>query len=87
MNATNDAERFSLALAVYRNDSGWTTYVLKRNHGKNKPMLETARINPYASAFCAVISPLTMGSFDYGDTYLTQFIHDTCIKEETNEAQ
>lgn len=40
---------------------GWTTKVLKWNV-KNPDQ-------PYASAFCAVSSPMTYGSADLGDTY------------------
>lgn len=44
----------------------WRWEILKMNGS-----LEKAMSNPYASAFCAVSSPNTFGSFDYGDTYLS----------------
>lgn len=52
--------------AVYTNhDGSWTWKVLKLNQ---RP--DMAAKNPYASAFCAVESPYTFGSYDLGDTYL-----------------
>jgi hypothetical protein len=43
----------------------WEWRVLKRYQN---PENESA--NPYAAWFCAVRSPLTYGSWDYGDTYI-----------------
>lgn len=82
INAKDDSERMNLAIAVYQVAPHWRHYVLKKNQGRNKPMTETAKHNPYASAFCAVISPMTYGSFDYGDTYLRDFLHGVCLKPE-----
>ena len=38
---------------------------------------------PYARWFCAVKSPLTYGSFEYGDVYVSE-IKSVAIKEEDN---
>ena len=56
------------AYAVYGNDPrlpGWTWYVLKMYQSP-----EAAAKNPYARAFCKVISPMTGSNGDLGDTYL-----------------
>ncbi|WP_369676706.1 hypothetical protein, partial [Enterococcus faecium] len=53
--------------AVYEDKrTGWTWKILKLNQ---RP--DMAAKNQYASAFCAVSSPMTMGSSDLGDTYLS----------------
>lgn len=49
------------------NMSGWTWYVLKVNQSPAKALQ-----NPYASAFCLVISPHTGPSGDMGDTYINE---------------
>lgn len=54
------------AYAVYKNNSGWTWYVLKTYQ-----TVEAANKNKYARAFCLVTSPFTGDSGDMGDTYLT----------------
>jgi hypothetical protein len=46
-------------------DGSWTWLVLKKYQ---KPSLEAA--NPNAVWFCAVTSPFTFGTTDYGDTYV-----------------
>lgn len=55
---------------------GWEWRVLKRYQ---KPSLEAK--NPYARAFCAVRSPMTYGSWDLGDTYLSD-IGRTLVSED-----
>lgn len=50
--------------SIYQ-DEDWEWRILKLNQ---KP--ENAANNQYASAFCAVKSPMTLGTFDFGDTYL-----------------
>lgn len=50
--------------AIYKNGD-WEYRILKVNQAP-----ENAAKNQYASAFCAVKSPMTFGSFDLGDTYL-----------------
>ena len=45
--------------------NGWTWYVLKWNAIPGK--------NPYASAFCKVVSPYTGPSGELGDTYFRDF--------------
>jgi len=50
--------------AIYK-DGDWEYRILKLNQ---KP--EKAATNKFASAFCAVKSPMTYGEFDLGDTYL-----------------
>ena len=46
-----------------------TTQVLKYNNAPHK------RDDQYSSAFCAVQSAATFGSYDMGDTYITDFTH------------
>ena len=50
--------------AIYR-DGTWEYRILKLNQAP-----ANAAKNQYASAFCAVSSPMTHGSFDLGHTYL-----------------
>lgn len=50
---------------VFKNDSGWEWRVLKAYQTPDKEIS-----NPYARWFCAVKSPMTHGSWDYGDTYV-----------------
>jgi hypothetical protein len=47
-------------------ESGWEWRVLKKYQ---RPDKEAA--NPYARWFVAVKSPFTYGSYDYGDTYVS----------------
>ena len=44
---------------------GWEWRVLKKYQSPEKE-----KDNPYARWFCAVKSPMTYGSWDYGDTYV-----------------
>ena len=46
-------------------DGTWTWNVLKKYQAP-----ENEAKNPYARWFCAVKSPFTYGSFEYGDTYV-----------------
>lgn len=59
----------SLPYAVYVQDlrgvGEWRTSILKLNQSPEK-----AAQNPYASAFCVVVTPYTGPSGDMGDTYL-----------------
>ena len=50
---------------VWENGQGWTWHVLKKYQTPEKEAL-----NPYARWFCAVKSPMTYGSWEYGDTYV-----------------
>lgn len=43
----------------------WEWRVLKHNLSP-----ESEKKNPYASVFCAVRSPYTFGSWEYGDVYI-----------------
>jgi hypothetical protein len=45
-------------------DGTWVWLILKKNQADD--------YKPYASAMCAVTSPATFGSADYGDTYLAE---------------
>lgn len=44
----------------------WTWHILKAYQTRAKE-----KENKYARLFCAVRSPATMGSFDMGDTYIS----------------
>ena len=46
-------------------DGDWEYRILKLNQAP-----ENAAKNPFASAFCAVKSPMTYGTFNIGNTYL-----------------
>ena len=46
---------------------GWEWRVLKRDQSP-----DAERANPYARWFVAVKSPLTYGSWEYGDTYIRE---------------
>jgi hypothetical protein len=50
---------------IFANDSGWEWRVLKCYQTPDKE-----EGNPYARWFCAVKSPFTFGSWEYGDTYV-----------------
>jgi len=54
----------------------WEWRVLKKNQSPEK---EAA--NPYASWFCAVKSPYTFGSYDMGDTYVSE-VKGNAVKVE-----
>ena len=56
---------------VWRNNSGWEWRILKRYQSP-----ENEAKNPYARVMCAVKSPFTYGSFEYGDTYIRDIIND-----------
>ena len=55
---------------VWRNNSGWEWRILKRYQSP-----ENEAKNPYARVMCAVQSPFTYGSFEYGDTYIRDIIN------------
>ena len=46
---------------------GWEWRILKRYQSP-----DAGRANPYARWFVAVKSPLTYGSWEYGDTYIRE---------------
>ena len=50
---------------IWTNDSGWEWRVLKKYQTP-----EREAQNHYARWFCAVKSPMTYGSWEYGDTYV-----------------
>ena len=52
----------------------WEHRVLKRYQST-----ENERKNQHARAMCAVKSPYTYGSYDMGDTYLSQFQHGELV--------
>jgi hypothetical protein len=57
--------------AIYRNSHGWEWRVMKTyQHPYNE------RDNPYARWFCAVSSPMTHGSYDLGDVYVSDILGD-----------
>src|SRR6184192_2046479 len=56
-------------------DGTWVWLVLKKNQADD--------YKPYASAFCAVYSPMTGGGCDMGDTYLAD-IRKHAIQVEDN---
>ena len=52
---------------VWQNNQGWTWHVLKKYQNP-----ENEAKNPYARWFVAVESPFTYGSWEYGDTYVSE---------------
>ena len=48
-------------------EAGWEWRVLKKYQ-----RLDKEAANPYARWFVAVKSPFTHGSYDYGDTYVSE---------------
>jgi len=57
--------------ATYRNSAGWEWRVLKTyQHPDN------ANKNHLARWFCAVKSPFTHGTWDYGDVYVSDILGD-----------
>lgn len=60
--------------------NGFRYMVLKKNQ---TPAREAT--NPYASWFCAVSSPFTMGGHDMGDTYCADILR-TCIRTYVDPA-
>jgi hypothetical protein len=53
---------------IYKNGD-WEWRVLKHYQSP-----EAEAKNPYARVFCAVKSPMTYGSWEYGDTYIKDII-------------
>lgn len=64
---------------VWKNEAaGWTWLILKSNHADIH--------KPFASAFCAVSSPYTFGSYDLGDTYWSEiFANAELVEDNTTE--
>ncbi len=57
---------------VYRNErAGWEWRVLKKYQSP-----EGEKGNPYARWFCAVKSPMTYGSYDMGDVYVSEVVQN-----------
>lgn len=52
---------------VWVNNAGWEWRVLKKWQADDKEVG-----NPYARWFCAVKSPMTHGSYDLGDVYVSE---------------
>ena len=50
---------------IYKGSDGWEWRVLKHYSSEEKE-----RTNDYARVYCAVKSPFTFGSFEFGDTYI-----------------
>jgi hypothetical protein len=59
-------------------DESWEWRVLKKYQTP-----ENEAKNPYARWFCAVKSPMTLGSWEYGDTYVKD-IKQVAFKKEMN---
>jgi hypothetical protein len=58
----------------------WEWRVLKKYQAP-----EAEAKNPYARWYCAVKSPMTYGSWEYGDTYVKDILQDAkavCVREE-----
>ncbi len=67
---------------VWRSSSGWECRVLKKYQSPDK---EAG--NAYARWFCAVKSPMTHGSYDMGDVYVSEikaqaYLANTGISEQ-----
>jgi len=52
---------------VWQNGHGWTWHVLKKYQNPDNEAK-----NPYARWFVAAKSPMTFGSWEYGDTYVSE---------------
>jgi len=50
---------------------GWEWRVLKKYQAE-----EAETKNPYARWYCAVKSPMTYGSWEYGDSYVKDILED-----------
>lgn len=53
--------------AVYTNSQGWEWRILKTYQHPDKE-----KTNQYARWYVAARSPMTYGSWEYGDTYVTE---------------
>ena len=63
---------------VWENQHGWTWHVLKKNQlEKNE--------TPSSIWFCAVKSPYTFGSWEYGDCY-KQDVVDNAVRTDTGQS-
>jgi hypothetical protein len=67
--------------AVYR-EGDWEWRVLKTYQSAEKE-----KGNPYARWFCAVKSPMTMGSYDMGDTYVKDIPKGDVVKPFGGESR
>ena len=57
-------------------DGSWEWRVLKKYQSP-----ENEAKNPYARWFCAVKSPMTYGSWEYGDTYVREVTSYATLSE------
>lgn len=64
--------------ATYTNNSGWTWLVLKTYQTPEKE-----KGNLYARWFLAVRSPFTYGSYEMGDTYITDVVTQAVLVSGT----
>lgn len=55
---------------IWENNQGWEWKVLKKYQSPDKE-----KGNPYARWFCAVKSPFTFGSYEYGDVYVKDIVN------------
>lgn len=63
-NAMGKTRKVDNPYMIYQAEGGWEWRVLKAYQTPEKELS-----NPYARWFCAVKSPFTYGSWEYGDTY------------------
>lgn len=59
--------------------AGWQWRVLKKYQSPEKE-----KGNPYARWFCAVKSPMTFGSYDMGDVYVSEIVHNAVKVENAS---
>ena len=70
--------------AVFKNEfAGWEWRVLKVNQPKRSPYDPEG----YATWFVAAKSPMTYGSWEYGDTYAAEILRFGNIADATPEFQ
>ena len=64
---------------IWKAADGWQWNVLKKYQADDNKL--------YARAFCAVKSPFTFGSWEYGDTYIKDIKENATLffKDVTNE--
>lgn len=74
-NECNKMRKIDNPYEIWENASaGWTWKVLKKYQNPEKE-----KENPYARWYCAVQSPFTFGSWEYGDVYVKD-IKDNAVK-------
>ena len=66
--------------ATFTNEQGWEWRVLKTYQAAKKE-----KDNPYARWFVAAKSPLTYGSWEYGDTYSREIKEYGTLESATQE--